>query len=149
MLTLEALANARGTMLSGTDEPDRDKKNREEFAAFMQAENARSSVAAQVKADSAAIIAAHNAAVLAMVGDVPDAKQEFLDFMSKTPEERMREQILLSLGLTEEDLEAMEPDERLAVEQKIADIFKEQARQTLEEQMKESAPDPTKDDILA
>lgn len=84
--------------------------------------------------DNAEKIAAHNAAVLAMVGAVPDAKQEFLDFMEKTPMERMREQMLRVLGLTEEDVAAMTPEERQAVEEQIAAMIKENARQELEAQ---------------
>ena len=46
--------------------------------------------------------------------------------MKKTPSERLREQILKSLGLTEEDLESMTPEERKAVETQIAQMIKNQ-----------------------
>lgn len=53
------------------------------------------------------------------------AVKDFLDYMKKTPEERLREKILKALGLTEEDLQNMSPDERVGIENKIRDIIKE------------------------
>lgn len=53
------------------------------------------------------------------------AVQDFLDYMKKTPEERLRDKILKAMGLTEDDLASMTPDERLAIESKIRDIIKE------------------------
>lgn len=53
------------------------------------------------------------------------AVKDFLDYMKKTPEERLRDKILKALGLTEEDLQNMSPDERLGIENKIRDIIKE------------------------
>ncbi len=45
--------------------------------------------------------------------------------MKKTPEERLRDKILKALGMTEEDLESLPPNERQAVEEKIREIIKE------------------------
>lgn len=53
------------------------------------------------------------------------AVKDFLDYMKKTPEERLRDKILKALGVTEEDLQNMSPDERLGIENKIRDIIKE------------------------
>lgn len=67
----------------------------------------------------------------AAVDDAPaeplesSAEDQFLDYMKKTPEERLRDKILKALGLTEENLEAMPAEERLAIEEKIAEIVKE------------------------
>jgi len=55
----------------------------------------------------------------------PSAADQFLDFMKKTPEERLRDKILKALGVTEEDIKSMTPDERVALEQKIREIIKE------------------------
>lgn len=132
----DAIANAgQATFLShnAANVKKDDKENAEQFAALLQAENAAPSQAAVAETAKMEKIAAHNAVVLAMVGEVPDAKQEFQDFMDLTPEERMRQQILQSMGLTEEDLEAMTPEERAAVEQKIGAIIAENARQNLEQ----------------
>lgn len=51
---------------------------------------------------------------------------EFLAYMEKTPAERMRETWLGSRGLTEEDLKAMSPEKREALEQQIAQDIKAQ-----------------------
>ena len=48
-----------------------------------------------------------------------DAVQEFLDYMNKTPEERLFEKYLKELGLTKEQFEALPPEERMKVEAKI------------------------------
>ncbi len=53
------------------------------------------------------------------------AVKDFLDYMKKTPEERLRDKILKAMGMTEEDLASMTPDERLAIENKIRDVIKE------------------------
>ncbi len=53
------------------------------------------------------------------------ATTTFLDYMSKTTEERMIEQILNEMGLTKEDLEKMTPKERLKVEEKIREKIEE------------------------
>jgi hypothetical protein len=53
------------------------------------------------------------------------AADQFLDYMKKTPEERLRDKILKALGLTEEDVANMSPDERIGLEKKIRDIIKE------------------------
>lgn len=54
-----------------------------------------------------------------------NAEDEFLAYMKKTPEERLRDSILKSMGMTEEDLEGMPPEQRQAIEKKIAEIIKE------------------------
>jgi hypothetical protein len=51
---------------------------------------------------------------------------EFLAYMEKTPAERMRETWLGSRGLTEEDLKAMSPEKREALEKQIAEDIKAQ-----------------------
>jgi hypothetical protein len=60
---------------------------------------------------------------------------EFHAYMSKTPEQRMREAILKEMGLTEEDLKAMPPEKRKAVEAAIT----EKIRDRMEAQLKEKA----------
>lgn len=61
--------------------------------------------------------------------ETPSATQLFLAEIQKDPIERWREQILESLGLTEEDLAAMPPEERRAVEEQIAALIEEKLRQ--------------------
>lgn len=55
----------------------------------------------------------------------PSSADEFLDYMKKTPEERLRDKILKALGITEDDIKDMSMDERMALEDKIREIIKE------------------------
>lgn len=55
----------------------------------------------------------------------PSSADAFLDYMQKTPEERLRDKILKALGLTEDDIKDMTMDERMALEEKIKEIIKE------------------------
>ena len=55
----------------------------------------------------------------------PSAADQFLDYMKKSPEERLRDKVLKALGVTEDDIKSMSPDERVALEGKIKDIVKE------------------------
>jgi hypothetical protein len=57
------------------------------------------------------------------------AVQDFLDYAKKTPAERMRDAILKSMGLTEEDLKAMSPEKRKAVEETIRQKIKQAAEE--------------------
>lgn len=52
--------------------------------------------------------------------DTSPALAAFKDYMSKTPEERLRDSILQEMGITEEEYEAMPPEKQLAVGQEIA-----------------------------
>lgn len=47
------------------------------------------------------------------------------DYVRKTPEQRMRDAILKEMGLTEEDLAAMPPEKRTAIEHTIEEKIKE------------------------
>jgi hypothetical protein len=53
------------------------------------------------------------------------AEQKFLDYAKKSPAEKIRDALLKSVGVTEEDLQKMTPEQRKDVEQKIADKIKE------------------------
>ncbi|EJB8386398.1 hypothetical protein GHU06_26290 [Pseudomonas aeruginosa] len=53
------------------------------------------------------------------------AYDEFKEYMQKSPAERMREQVLKSLGLTEEELDAMPPEKREQVEKGIGERMRE------------------------
>ncbi|AZD09992.1 hypothetical protein C4K26_4611 [Pseudomonas chlororaphis] len=48
------------------------------------------------------------------------ALDEFKDYMSKSPEQRMRDRILEEMGITEEDLKNLPPEKQQAVAQEIA-----------------------------
>ncbi|UGV27828.1 hypothetical protein E0H22_20390 [Rhodopseudomonas boonkerdii] len=52
-------------------------------------------------------------------------EQKFLDYAKKSPAEKIRDALLKSVGVTEEQLKNMTPEQRREVEQKIADKIKE------------------------
>jgi hypothetical protein len=52
--------------------------------------------------------------------------QQFMDYAKMSPMERMRANILKSMGLTEDDLKKMTPEQQKAVEQKIEQLIKQQ-----------------------
>jgi len=59
----------------------------------------------------------------------PSAEELFLEEARKNPIERMREQILEALGLTEESLAELPPEEKRAMEDKISKLIEEKLRQ--------------------
>jgi len=56
------------------------------------------------------------------------AMTDFKDYMSKTPEQRLRDSILKEMGITEEDLKAMPPEKQQAVAQEIADRLQDKMK---------------------
>ena len=52
------------------------------------------------------------------------ATEAFKDYMSKPVAQRIREQYLEELGLTEEDVKAMPPEQQQAITDKISDLMK-------------------------
>jgi hypothetical protein len=48
------------------------------------------------------------------------AADEFKDYMSKTPEQRLRDSVLQEMGLTEDDVKAMPPEKQQAIGEEIA-----------------------------
>jgi hypothetical protein len=59
-------------------------------------------------------------------GPATSAKDEFMDYAQMTPAQKMRAAMLGKLGVTEEELKAMSPEERKKVEDKIKDMIKQQ-----------------------
>jgi hypothetical protein len=55
--------------------------------------------------------------------------QDFLDYAKMSPAERMRENILKSLGMTEQQFEKLSPAQQQAVNQKIQQIMLQQIQQ--------------------
>ena len=55
-------------------------------------------------------------------------KSDFLKWANMTPAQRMRANILSSMGLTEEQVAAMSPKERQKVEEKIREMIEEKLR---------------------
>ena len=61
----------------------------------------------------------------------PSAEDLFLAEARKSPMERMREQVMGALGVTEEALAQMSPEERRAMEDKIREMIEEKLRQAM------------------
>lgn len=57
------------------------------------------------------------------------AVSDFLAYAKETPAQRMRDAILKSMGLTEDDLKSMSPEKRKAVEETIEKKIKDAAEQ--------------------
>lgn len=56
------------------------------------------------------------------------AMADFKDYMSKTPEQRLRDSILKEMGITEEQLQAMPPAQQLAVGKEIAERIQDKMK---------------------
>lgn len=72
------------------------------------------------------------------------ALKEFKEYMNTPVAQRIRDQILKDLGITEEDLKTMSPEKREALEHQIADRIKDkanlqQAEQQLEKEQKRAS----------
>ncbi len=59
-------------------------------------------------------------------GAKEDVEAEFLAYARMSPAERMRDNILKSMGLTEDDVNAMSPADRQKLEAKIKELIKQQ-----------------------
>lgn len=66
------------------------------------------------------------------------ATAEFKDYMSKTPEERLRDSILEEMGITQEELETMPPEKQMAVSQEIAQRMQDKSAMAQVEKAEES-----------
>lgn len=65
------------------------------------------------------------------------ATDEFKDYMSKSPAQRIREQLLKEMGLTEDDVKAMPPEKQQAITDQITALMqqKEAIKQAAEKQV--------------
>jgi TPP-dependent pyruvate/acetoin dehydrogenase alpha subunit len=66
------------------------------------------------------------------------ARSEFTDYMSKSPAERIREQLLKEQGLTEADVQGMSQEKQDAISKQVAERVKQQQ----EQQVVAKATDP-------
>ena len=55
--------------------------------------------------------------------------QDFLNYAKESPADRLRDSILKSMGLTQDQLDKMPPAQRQAVEKKIEEIIKQKLQQ--------------------
>ena len=61
-------------------------------------------------------------------GPEKSAKDEFMDYAKLTPAQKMRAAMLAKMGVTEEQLKAMSPEERQKIEDQIKKQIKEQVQ---------------------
>jgi hypothetical protein len=57
------------------------------------------------------------------------AREEFMKFQAMTPAQKMRAMMLAKLGVTEEQLKAMKPEERKKIEDKLKEMIKQEVQQ--------------------
>ena len=67
------------------------------------------------------------------------ARSEFTEYMSKTPAERIREQLLKEQGLTEADVQNMSLEKQDAISKQVADRLKQQQEQQVAAKATDSA----------
>ena len=72
------------------------------------------------------------------VNATSSAHAEFTDYMSKSPAERIREQLLKEQGLTEADVQGMSQEKQDAISKQVAERVKQQQ----EQQVVAKATDP-------
>ncbi|AOE64345.1 hypothetical protein LOY64_07420 [Pseudomonas corrugata] len=77
------------------------------------------------------------------------ALKDFKDYMSKTPEERLREAVLAEMGISEEEYEAMPPEKQLAVGQEIAQRMQDKSAMAQVEKAQEHRDTGDKDPAAA
>ena len=65
------------------------------------------------------------------------ARQEFHDFMSKSPGEMIKEKLLREIGLTEEEYDALSPEMKAKVDELIAQRMKDDIERKIEEKAQE------------
>ncbi|ROL93673.1 hypothetical protein [Pseudomonas protegens] len=77
------------------------------------------------------------------------ALSEFKDYMSKTPEQRLRDSILKDMGLTEEDLRNLPPERQLTINQEIAQRLQDKMQLAKEEKEAKDNAKPIDEKFLA
>lgn len=65
--------------------------------------------------------------------NLSSAEQWFMDYQKKTPEEKLFEAILRDLGLTKEEYEALPPEQRKEIDEKIQEEMERRTKQGLNE----------------
>jgi hypothetical protein len=61
-------------------------------------------------------------------GPAKSAKDEFMDYAKLTPAQKMRAAMLAKMGVTEEQMKAMSPEERQKIEDELKKQIKEQVQ---------------------
>ena len=123
------LATLGKTGDSGAADAFTTQKTGKSDAAKPAASNAGYSTSSPAQLDAAALLALQETGAKDSDGKKVDAKtsaeDQFLDYMQKSPAERLRDKILKALGVTEDDIKNMTLDERMGLEKKIQELIKE------------------------
>lgn len=77
------------------------------------------------------------------------ARTEFTEYMSKSPAERIREQLLKEQGLTEEQVQALPQEKQDAIAKQVAERLKEQQQQQVAAKATASPAQTVKDTLAA
>ncbi|WP_458129426.1 hypothetical protein [Pseudomonas sp. Z2-11] len=77
------------------------------------------------------------------------AMAQFKDYMSKTPEQRLRDSILKEMGITEEEYAAMPPEKQLAVGEEIAQRMQDKSAMAQMEKDQQSEKNLAQSAVLA
>ncbi|WP_321861773.1 hypothetical protein [Pseudomonas paraveronii] len=77
------------------------------------------------------------------------ARADFTDYMSKTPAERIREQLLKEQGLTEAEVQTMPQEKQDAIAKQVADRVKQQQEQQVAAKTTEPQAQAVKETLAA
>ena len=124
LLALQSSVGAGSAFSSGEALPEVGAK---------KAQSADAATAAYLAAQADQRAAAHDLREAESVSQAERTREAFLAYAQKTPMERLRDQILQDLGLSEDSLAQMPPEERAAVEDKIRKIIEEKLREAMRE----------------
>ncbi|WP_052080954.1 hypothetical protein [Pseudomonas sp. ML96] len=73
------------------------------------------------------------------LGDEDPAVKAFREYMAMTPAEKMRDAILKEMGLTEEEIDALPPEQQEAIEKQIAERMQQRAELQAAKEQEEKA----------
>ncbi|KAA8555842.1 hypothetical protein [Pseudomonas marginalis] len=101
----------------------------------------------QLQASTAATTATTD--VPATGSTTSSARADFTDYMSKTPAERIREQLLKEQGLTEADVQNMSQEKQDAISKQVAERLKQQQEQQVGAKTTEPQAQTVKETLAA
>ncbi|WP_248732966.1 hypothetical protein [Pseudomonas sp. MWU13-2517] len=115
-----ALQTAQQSVTVPAAQKDLDKANDRIDEAFAKTR-------VQLQASTAATSATSDVPATGSTGK--SAREDFTDYMSKSPAERIRDQLLKEQGLTEEDVQKLPQEKQDAISKEVAERLKQQQDQ--------------------
>jgi TPP-dependent pyruvate/acetoin dehydrogenase alpha subunit len=61
-----------------------------------------------------------------------DPAADFMAYLSKSPAQRMRDEIMRELGVSEDELKAMNPEQRAKIEEKVKELVRQKVQEQTE-----------------